>query len=222
MPKAPEQPGDPTGVDPQQVWARPGTATLPPPTLQAPPALPHAAPAPLVDDPTAPSRRRVKLTSVLVAIALLLGIAAAVMSAIKLTAATPTATTTTMTAPPPTYSPQEMAAARKEACEASLVADGPITAAQQQFAATAGERGSDRYRQMLANLQTVVMVETNFMRSHLKPATPKDVADATEENINALIAMVDANTREVPDAEANKVIERVNAAGAQLNKICGD
>jgi len=221
MPKGPEQPGDPAGVDPQQVWARPGTATLPP-TLPPPPAPPHAAPAPFVDNPTAPSRRRAKLTAVLVAIALLLGIAAAVMSAIKLATPTPTATTTTMTAPPPTYSPQEIAAARKEACDANAVTDPPITNAVTDYVSSLSERGSDRYRQMLANVQTIVIVEVNYMRAHMPPATPRAVAEAMNDDINALIALVDAFTRELPDDQVNALVERVHTTGKQMSKLCGD
>nr|VTP02308.1 hypothetical protein BIN_B_04462 [Mycobacterium riyadhense] len=155
-------------------------------------------------------------------LALLLAIAAVVMSVIKWSAPAPVATTTTMTAAPagPAYTAQQVAAAKKEACDASALSDVPITTAQLNFVATVGERGSDRYRQMLSNLQTVVMVETEYVRSHVAPATPKDVADAINDDINALITLVEANTREVADAEANQLIESVKRAGERVAKVC--
>lgn len=69
----------------------------------------------------------------MLALALLLALSATVMSAMKLTASNPAATTTTVMAPPPppvSYSPEQVAAAKKEACDASDTADKSIIAAQ--------------------------------------------------------------------------------------------
>ena len=110
--------------------------------------------------------------------AVVLGVAAVTMSVINLAKPTPPATTTTVTAAPPTYSPQEVAAAKEEACNASVTADGAITAAQRDFVATVGNRGSDEYETALSNWQTVLMVETQYMRLHVPAATPLEVAKA--------------------------------------------
>ncbi|KEP38776.1 hypothetical protein [Mycobacterium kansasii] len=157
------------------------------------------------------------------ALAVLLALGAAVMSAIKLTAPTPAATTTTVTAPPPappSYSQEQVAAAKKEACDASDAAAASIANAQQNFAVAARDRQVPQYRPALANFQLVVVIETQYMQQHLPSATPKEVADAINGYIGAILAAVDADTREVSNHDAQIHVDRVNNASTQLDKVC--
>jgi hypothetical protein len=153
--------------------------------------------------------------------AVLLGVAAVVMSAITVLRPAPPAVTTTETASAPAYSAEQIAAAKKEACEASATSATPINDAQKAFAATTADRSSLDYKAALANWQTVLAVETQYLRYHVPPATPKDVADGTNEYITSLIALGDANTREVSDQEAEKFIADTRSTGDRLTQLCG-
>ena len=141
---------------------------------------------------------------------------------IKLAEPAPMATTTTVTAAPtgPTYTPAQTAAAKKEACDAVATADGPITSSQRDFYAARLDRNSPQYQQMLSNWQTVSAIEIEYTRAHLTPATPPAVADAINADLASIAALVDANTRGVPDDQANVLIDKLKATGAQVSKVC--
>jgi hypothetical protein len=153
--------------------------------------------------------------------AVLLGVAAVAMSAITVLRPAPPAVTTTETASAPAYSAEQIAAAKKEACEASATASTPINDAQRNFAATVGDRSSPEYKAALASWQTVLAVETQYMRYHIQPATPKDVANATSDYMQSLITLGDANTRGVSDEEAQKFIADTRSTGDRLTQLCG-
>lgn len=181
-----------------------GAAVLPPPPSYVPPPQ---APAP----PPVYRRRGPGWLAVwvMLALALLLALSATVMSAMKLTASNPAATTTTVMAPPPppvSYSPEQVAAAKKEACDASDTADKSIIAAQKNFFDAARDRQSPQYHPALGNFQLVVILETQYIQQHLPPATPKNVLDATNEYVTAVIRLVDANTRELSDHDAQPFV----------------
>jgi len=192
-----------------------------------PVALSPPVPAPPV--PAQPTIRRLHrgwaTVWIVITIALLLAAAAVVMSVVKLTAPAPMATTRTVMAPSPpsvAYSAEQVAAAKKEACDASGVASDSIRAAHGNFVGTVHDRQSPEYRQALGNFQLVTALETEYMRLHLPPATPKDVADATNQYVNAWLALVDANTREVSNKDADTYIAAVRTTGDRLNKVCGE
>lgn len=218
QPSYPATPGNaptPTGG----VGAPTGAAVLPPPPNLPPtqtPALP----------PVYRRRRRQPgwlAVWTMLALAVLLALSATVMSAMKLTASTPTATTTTITAPPappPSYSPDQVAAAKKEACDASNAAAASINAAQANYLNAAKDRQSPQYQPALANFQLVAMLETQYIQQHLAPATPKNVGDASNEYITDVIALADAHTRELSDHDAQPFVEALRKVGSQLDKVC--
>lgn len=196
-----------------------GAAVLPPPP---PNYMPPQAPVP----PPVYRRRGPGWLGVwvMLSLALLLALSATVMSAMRLSQSTPAATTTTVTAPPPapaSYSPDQVAAAKKEACDASNVAAASILNSQKNFAVASRDRQSPQYGPALANFQLVVMVETQYMEQHVPSATPKAVADATNAYITALLALADANTREVSNHDADVFVDAVTKTGDQLDKVCG-
>ena len=162
------------------------------------------------------------LLAFVLSLALVLATAAVVMSVVKLAEPAPVATTTTVTAAPvgPTFTPDQVAAAKKQACDAVDTADGPITSSQRDFYAARLDRNSPQYQQMLSNWQTVSAVEAEYTRGHLTPATPPAVADAINADLGALAALVDGNTRGVSDDQANILIDKYKATGAQVTKVC--
>lgn len=222
-PQAVGQPGYPaasSGPPPSTstVGVPTGAAVLPPPP---PNYMPPQAPLPQ------PVYRRPRpgwlAIWVMLVLALLLALSATVMSAMKLSQSTPAATTTTVTAPPPappSYSPDQVAAAKKESCDASNVAAASIANSQQNFALAARDRQVPQYHPALANFQLVAIVETQYMQQHLPPATPKTVADAVNGYITAVLAAVDADTREVSNHDAQTFVDRVDKASTELDKVC--
>ena len=95
-----------------------------------------------------------------------------------------------------------------------------ITASQRAYVAALPNRDSPDAKAALSNFQLVVMVETQYLRTHTQPAAPQDVKDATTEYINAWLALVDADTRGIPDADAQKFVRDVRLAGDRLDKVC--
>jgi hypothetical protein len=133
-----------------------------------------------------------------------------------------TATTATVTAAPPSpaLSSDQMATAKKAVCDASITADKAIVAAQRNFFSAAHDRQSPEYRQALSNFQLVASIETAYLEAHLTPAVPKDVRDATNGYIAANLALVDANTRELSDQDAQPFVVATRDSGDQLDKVC--
>ncbi|KWX20457.1 hypothetical protein AFM11_30225 [Mycolicibacterium wolinskyi] len=142
------------------------------------------------------------------------------MTAINLTRPAPPATTTTVTAPPPSYSPEQIAAAKKESCDASVSVDVPLGGVHRELQATMGNRNSPEHAGALSTFQTVLMIEIEYMRNHTPPATPAEVADATNSYIDAWIALGDAYTRELPDDQIEKLRSEVVRWGDRLDEVC--
>ena len=101
-----------------------------------------------------------------------------------------------------------------------LNADKAITAAQRNFFDAARDRQSPQYRPALGNYQLVASLETAYLERHLTPAVPKDVKDATNSYIAAEIALVEANTRELSDQDAQPFVVATRDSGKQLDKVC--
>jgi hypothetical protein len=213
----PQVPGYQTGAPPAWGAGAPAGSTVIGTPAYAPPQPP--APAPL---PAPPKPRRPGWVAVwtMFTVAILLAATAVALSVTKLTTNTVTTTTVTAAPPPPTFSPDEVAAAKKEACDASRTAATTILNAQQSFAVASRDRLSPQYRPALGNFQLVVTIETKFMEQRLKPAAPKAVADATNDYINALLSLADANTRELSNQDADQFVDAVERTGAQLDKVC--
>jgi hypothetical protein len=222
-PQAVGQPGYPAAsagppTSTTQAGTLTGPAVLPPPPSYVPPPQ---APVP----PPVYRRRRPGWLAVWVtlSLALLLALSATVMSVMKLSQSTPAATTTTVTAPPPpprSYSPDQVAAAKKEACDASNTASASINAAQGNYLAASKDRQSPQYQPALANFQLVAMLETQYIQQHLPPATPKNMQDATNDYITNVIALADAHTRGLSDHDAQPFVEALRKVGSQLDKVC--
>jgi hypothetical protein len=214
----PQVPGYPTGAPPAWGAGAPAGATVVAPPAYAPPQPPPHAPRPAPPNP----RRRPGWITVwtMFTVALLLAATAVALSVAKLTTDTATTTTVAAAPPPPTFSPDQVAAAKREACDASSTAAKSIAKAQENFAGAAKDRLSPQYRPALSNFQLVATVETQYMERHLPAATPNAVASATNAFINAILAAVDAETREVSDQEAQSEVEQVDQASTQVDEVC--
>lgn len=213
----PQVPGYPTGAPPAWGAGPPvGAAVMVPPNYGPPQTAPPLPP------PAAQTSRRRGWIAVwtMFASALLLAAASVAISVINLTTKTATTTTVTTAAPSPTFSPDQIATARKAVCDASFNANTSITAAQRNFFSAAHDRQSPEYRPALGNFQLVASIETAFLERHLTPAVPKDVRDAANGYIAATLALVDANTRELSDQDAQPFVVATRDSVDQLEKVC--
>jgi hypothetical protein len=223
----PERYGDPvTGPNPRHVGGAavspPDAAVWAPPghTQAVPPTPAPAAPGPYAQQqpPAGAPQRRGWAGWIVIGASALLAIAAVTMGVIDLAKPAPAPTTTTVTAAPPTYPPDQVAAAKKESCDASLNAANTLAAASQQVANAAANRNSPEWQAALANFQNVVMVETTYLELHTPAATPPNVANPTRDFISAYRDSADALTRGVDD---NAAAQRTHATADALNKACG-
>jgi hypothetical protein len=195
------------------VWAPPGHTQAVPPT-PAP-----AAPGPYAQQqpPAGAPQRRGWAGWIVIGASALLAIAAVTMGVIDLAKPAPAPTTTTVTAAPPTYPPDQVAAAKKESCDASLNATHAMTAATNQYGNTPNPSTSPEGRAALANAQNVVMVETTYLELHTPPATPPEVGDPTREYIKAARDAIDDYTRGVDSADAS---QRTVKYANEMNQAC--
>lgn len=213
----PQVPGYPTGAPPAWGGGTPGGATVITPPAYAPPQPPPPAPHPA---PRTPRRPGWIAVWTMFTLALLLAATAVGLSVAGLTT-NPTTTTTVTAAPPaPTFTADQVAAAKKDVCDASINANNSITGAQHHFFQAARDRQSPDYRPALGNFQLVASVETAYLERHLTPAVPKDVKDATNGYIAATLALVDANTRELSDQDAQPFVVATRDSVDQLEKVC--
>lgn len=144
-----------------------------------------------------------------------LAIAAVVMAGIALwsprrgTEATPVVTASTP------YSDEQVATAKKDACDANLRTNTALTEVHNAFWDT--PKDSSEGPAALAAYQRVTLVEIEYLRSRTRPEAPEPVRAAVDAYVGALLAEVDGVTRGV--AVSDKV-EAVKDAAAQLDKAC--
>lgn len=221
-----EAPGQ-TGPAGDSAWARPGAQEaanayrqqgavdypVQPPSLSGPAILPGQQP------PHDPVRNSSKgLIVAILVVSALLSVAAITLSAINLGRGDADITTT-VTAGPSPYTDDQIATAKKEACDASLTIDDPLTTAQHALVATP-DRNSPEAQEALSKFQMVVMVETEYLKSKTRPESPESVKVAVANYVSALLAEVDAETRQLADGEVNVRIRAAKAAGQELANAC--
>ncbi len=164
-------PPDTAAACPTSTCPRRHDGVLPPPTpLDLPygqPGPPYAPPPPLPH----PGQRTPKTVWLLSGGATVLALAAVVMGTLGWTRPDPAPVTTTVTASAPTYSAEEVSAARDNACAAAKSVVPPVYEASVPVVAALPNRDSPEYKAALANEQAVVLVEMEYLRQHTPPAT---------------------------------------------------
>jgi hypothetical protein len=148
--------------------------------------------------------------------AVVLAVAAAVLGVLAWTRPDPPPVTTTITASAPTYSDEEIAAARDETCAASKSVVAAVYEASVPLVAALPDRDSPDYKAALANEQSVVLVEMEYLRLHTPPATPPEIAEPITDYINATLAILAADTngqdRNLPAQQGQTAMDKAYAA----------
>jgi hypothetical protein len=73
----------------------------------------------------------------------------------------------------------------------------------------------------LSQAQSGMLTQVEYLRQHLRPATPPEVADPYRDFIAANIDVIALDGQHAPAAAANDAAERGNAAGAKIRAACG-
>lgn len=122
---------------------------------------------------------------------------------------------TTVTASAPAYPDEQVESAKKDACDAVDRTNGPMTDVHNVLWKTA--RGSAEEPGALAEFQRVTLIEVEYLKSKVRPEAPESVRTAIEKYTAAILAEVDAVTREVSAASA---VDAAKSAGAEVDKAC--
>jgi hypothetical protein len=116
----------------------------------------------------------------------------------------------------PTYSDDEVSAARDEVCAAAKSVVAAVYEASVPVVAALPNRESPEYRAALANEQAVVLVEMEYLRLHTPPATPRDIAEPLNDYINATLVVLAADTngqdRNLPAQQGQTAMDKAHAA----------
>jgi hypothetical protein len=163
-----------------------------------------------------PRERTSKAVWLLSGGAVVLAVAAVVMGALAWTRPDPAPITTTVTPSAPTYSAEEVSAARDDACASAKSVVAAVYEASVPLVAALPNRDSPEYKAALANEQAVVLVEMEYLRLHTPPATPREIAEPMTEYINATLAVLAADTsgqdRNLPAQQGQTAMDKVHAA----------
>lgn len=191
-----------------------------PAASQAAPGAPQASPPRFSDPPGSDHPVGGVLVwgyRLVVGVAAVLSITAIVLTAMKWSSPRPEPAA----APPragagaAAYTAEQIAAAKKDACDASTTTDTPITQVHNALWAT--KRDSPEWPVALANYQIVMLVETEYLKSKTRPEAPAAVRAAVANAVNAQLAEAEAVTAGTPVAAK---VDAVKAAGARLGQVC--
>lgn len=190
-----------------------------------PPAQPpaHTPPPPQPTPPVERARDSRRGGMALLAIALLLGCVAVVMSSIALMRDPAAAPSNPQPAPPTVPSPTsaEIAAAKNAACSAWDDASKAMVIARQPFLDAPPDWTNPVTAAALGQAQSGILVQVEYLRQHLGPAVPPEVTAGINEFNRANIDMVALDGQHQPAAAANGAADRSNAAAQKLRSACG-
>lgn len=154
---------------------------------------------------------------VLLVVALVVALAAVIMSVIAL--ASIPSTPAGSSAPSP--SANDVAAAKKAACGGWGAASSAMAAARQPFVDAQGDWNDPGVVSALVQSEAGVVVQVEYLRQHTPPATPPEVANPIADYIAAVLDTVAADGQHQPAAVANAAADRSSAAAAKIRAACG-
>ncbi|SKR61786.1 membrane protein [Mycobacteroides abscessus subsp. abscessus] len=147
--------------------------------------------------------------------AAVLAVLALTLTIIKWSTPRPAGVVTTATASAPTYPEDQVAAAKKEACETSVSVGWRLTDVHNSLWNT--PRDAPEQPGALAEYQRVSLIETEYLKTKIRPETPQAVRTAIEDYISAILAEVDAVVR---NAAASTAVETAKSAGKRISAAC--
>ena len=204
-PQTGDQPSTPVLPSPQAMPTRPQTG--PPP---AGPPLPPVAPTPR------PPRRGFPWLLVGGAVVLLVAVIAATAAITYAVARNTNAPTATPPPPAPTTQAPQFSTAEQNAAKQQLCQVFDISTQGQQGQGGVRINGEANLPLMLRSLNSAVAVQNTLM-----PATPRDVAEAARNFVDARLRLTSAATGTTDIQEVNRLNGAANEATYALADLCG-
>jgi len=191
------------------------------PVPQPPHAQPQPAPHPPGGHPAKPGRpgRGRWLPIAVIAVA---ASAAVVMSGIAL--ARHPGPSALASSPAPTgssSSPGDVAAAKKTACDAWAAAAPAINAARHPFVSAPDNWNDPVTVSALVQAQAGILIQVEYLRQHVGPATPAEVAGPIADYVAAAIDTAAADGQHQSAEVANTAAARSSAAATKIRAACG-
>lgn len=194
--------------------------------LHVDPAAPHLLPAPPVPAGTS---ERAHLHQLLPIAALVVTMVGALLAIVGLAADEPS-TPSQETPPSPVAaaapSAADVAAAKKEACDTWKAASTAIVTVRQPFVdktppGLVFDWNDPLITLTLGQAQAGIMAQLAYLRGHLAPATPPEVAGPVRDFIAATDDVIAADGQHQPAPLTSKAAERFNAATVKIRAACG-
>ena len=188
----------------------------------ATPTTPYSAPPSVFGEEKQPRR-----VQVLPIVTLVVAVAAAVMAGIALARQpAPSADvvqqpslTSSVPAPPP--SAAEAATAKKNACDAWNAASAAMVSARQPFINAPANWADPITVNALTQAQSGILTQVEYLRQHVAPATPREVAGPIDDYIAASIDLIALDGQHQSAAIANAAADRGAGAAAKIRAACG-
>lgn len=187
----------------------------------APPPYVHQPyPPPPPPPPREPTRRGARALPIA---ALAVAIAAAVMGGISLMRqpSQPDQAPAVSVPSAPAPASADVAAAKKEACGAWAAASDAMVAARRPFLAAPPNWEDPVTVNALVQAQAGILTQVEYLRQHVPPATPREVAKPIAEYIAANVDLVAVDGQHQSAAVANAAADRSNGAAAKIRAVCG-
>lgn len=147
--------------------------------------------------------------------AAVLAVLALALTIIKWSTPRPADVVTTVTASAPVYPEDQVSAAKKEACAASVSVGWRLTDVHNSLWNT--PRDAPGQNAVAAEYQRVTLVEVAYLKTRIRPETPEAVRTAIEGYVVAILAEVDAVVRNIP---ASAAVEKAKDAGKRISTAC--
>jgi hypothetical protein len=157
--------------------------------------------------------------------ALVVAVAAGVLSGIALTRQSQSPARPSAPLPAPSSAPlpsaSEVAAAKTTACAAWSAASNAMVYARQPFVNSPPNWNDPITVSALVEAQSGIVIQIEYLRQHVSAATPSDVASPIADYIAASIDLAAFDGQHQPAAVANAAADRGAAAAAKIRSACG-
>lgn len=170
------------------------------------------------------SSKTPRLTTGIAVAALGLAAAGAVTGGIALTRSLQPTTPAVSAASPHasiTSSPDQIAAAKREACDAWSAAASAINAARHPFVVAPPNWDDPVTASALVQAESSIAIQVAYVRQHIPSATPAEVATPIADYLSAAIDTAAADGQHQPDSVANAAADRSGAATKKIKAACG-
>lgn len=121
----------------------------------------------------------------------------------------------------PTPSASDVAAAKKAACDAWSAAAKAMIAQRDPFVVSPPNWNDPATVSTLVQAEAGILVQVEYLRQHVSPATPPEVAAPIADYIAASIDVAAADGQHQSADVANSAADRGTAAAAKIRAACG-